>query len=115
MRLETWLGAFIATIALELPIVVAGTFPRLGWGSIALGLLLQGATHPALWFVLPQFEPYAAWLVFAEGLVVAVEAALIAGALWTKGAAPRQALLRGLVVSLLANSFSTGVGLALRG
>ena len=75
--MQQWLGAYLITCAIEIPIVIAMT-GGLGWRSrgprprlevAALAWALQ-LTHPVLWLVNPAF-PVAT--VIAELAVVAIE------------------------------------------
>lgn len=107
---ELWAAAFAGTLAVEVPIVVLGTHRKLGFvGSVAAGVGLQVLTHPALWFLLPTFEPYALWLVAAESLVTGVEAAALALGVRARGGSPAGAV----AVAVCANVASTVVGLVL--
>lgn len=111
---ELWAWAFAETVVLEVPLVVAACWSVLGWRGVPVALGLQVATHPALWYLFPRFEPYAAWLVVAEGSVTTVEAALLAAALRGVGEPWRAAVGRAVVVAVVANTVSTLVGLALQ-
>jgi hypothetical protein len=105
--IELWLRAFLWTLALELPIVYA-IFRHKKVSSLAIVgifLLANGMTHPALWFVMPRFSPYWLWILVAESLVTVGEAILYRRlhVSWRLA----------LFVSILANAFSTLVGLTL--
>jgi hypothetical protein len=76
--------------------------------AILIGLLLNGLTHPALWFLVPYFEPYYAWVAVMEILVFAIEAGLLFAlivrsgvslryAAWTAGAANSVSTLAGIL------------------
>ena len=55
-----WLEAFVLTCAIEIPIyalVLRRALPSLEW-RLLLAFGVQVATHPALWFVVPQWRPY---------------------------------------------------------
>lgn len=109
---DLWLLAFVGTVVLEAPIVVLATRRRLGAArSAVVAFALQALTHPALWYALPRFEPYALWLVWAEGCVTLVEGLALAVVLHSWGEPRRRALARGLSISLVANAFSTLIGL----
>ena len=109
---EGWLEAFIWTHALELPIYVALLRRHLQpwWAPVALALLASSVTHPTLWLIFPHVTSiaYVPRVVIAEAMVVVVEAGLIRAALGPGG------WRRAVSVSLLANAFSTVVGMALR-
>jgi len=111
-----WLRAFVLTCAIEIPVYTAVLWRP--WGGarrlaslLLLGFALQLATHPALWFLAPRFEPYATWVVVMELLVWAVEGGLVALALGGRPR-PRVALGWGLLASFAANLTSTLIGLA---
>ena len=107
-----WLVAFFWTCILEAPVYYLvlrrhfKSIPRL----LALTLLLNCATHPALWYAYPRFAPYWLWLIIAELSVATVEGLLIAIALRFRPSPPR-ALQIGLTASAAANLFSTVIGL----
>lgn len=110
-----WLEAFALTLAIEVPIYAALLRRCAGsWlAAIALGVVLQVATHPALWFLAPRFEPYWAWVVTMEVLVWLIEGVL-AGLAIKHPKGKRYALAYGLFASLCANATSTLIGLALQ-
>ncbi len=112
--------AFAWTVAIELPIYGALLRGRLGVGlAVAVGVLLQVLTHPALWYLFPRFSPYWAWVLVAESCVVAAEAVALAAVLtWAQSAGAAAPPARGsspwgyaLRVALVANVTSTCVGL----
>ena len=108
---ETWPWAFAATIVLETPIIALAVKRQLGVPrALGLAVLLQVLTHPVLWFVLPRFQPYWAWVLAAESLVVVAEAIALTVALRWTPMPWRQAAVRGLAISMLANVFSTAIG-----
>jgi hypothetical protein len=113
MFLSTWPSAFVATALVEVPIVVIATraTPWPAWRRAAIGMFAQLATHPIVWFVVPQIPGLdwrsalwlsELWAVFAEGCLYA---------LTLPGVRPWTAF--GL--SALANGASLGIGVALRG
>ena len=109
--LSLWAVAFAATVAIEAPLVAVATRRQLGPGrGLVVGIGLQGLTHPALWYAMPRFGPYEAWLVIAEGLVVTMEALALAVALVAAGQPRRAAALRGAAVAGCTNLVSTAVG-----
>lgn len=106
-----WLGAFVTTVAVEVPIAAlalgrAGvTLPR----GVGLGVFAQFATHPVLWFVLPVvLTERAVYVVVGEAAVTAMEAALYALA------APALGVRRAVLLSLVANGASVAAGQLLR-
>jgi hypothetical protein len=107
----TWPAAFAWTVAIELPLyaLLVGRRFRRWWTVCLLALGLNVATHPALWFVMPRFEPYWLWVLVAEACVVAVETLLLALAL-RRARAPTPLALA-FVAALVANAASTAAGL----
>lgn len=112
--MNAWLGAFLLTLALELPVYAAflrRALPGVG-STLLLVLLVNLATHPFLWWTYRPEGAHTLALLWLEARVVLVEAVLLhlAGhrrdASWPRGP---QALL----AALLANLLSVGVGLAL--
>lgn len=99
-----WAQAFVLTLLIEGPIYGVG-LRRAGlpWTQVlALILGVNLVTHPALWYVMPRFSPYWAWVLVAETGVTLTEGALIARQLgWA----------RGLGLAVLANTVSTVMGL----
>lgn len=109
-----WLIAFGATLLLEAPIVLwllRGVEKSLS-RRVVLLIAANLATHPLVWFFfrelplrrLDRLLLSEAWAFLAEGLLY--------GLLATGGARPRlrRSLVRGALVSLLANGFSWGLG-----
>lgn len=110
-----WLEAFALTLAIEVPIYAALLRRYAGswFGAVALGVALQVATHPALWFFAPRFEPYWAWVVTLEVVIWLIEG-LLAGLVIDHPKGKRYAYAYGLLASLCANATSTLIGLALQ-
>ncbi|MDP9036747.1 MAG: hypothetical protein M3O50_18255 [Myxococcota bacterium] len=108
MWLTTWRAAFLATVVVEIPIVVAGT-RHSGGGlrrRIALAFVAQWLTHPLVWFVSGHCSSL--WAIptlwCTELWAWLVEAGLYA--LCLPGFAP----IRAAGVSALANGASLGFG-----
>lgn len=100
----TWAQAFAWTLALELPVYVACLRRETGVvRAVVLVLLVNATTHPLIWLA-PRFDPFWAWLLVAEAIVVAVEASIIAAAM-------RRRFGLALAATFAANLFSTLVGL----
>jgi hypothetical protein len=106
-----WLLAFLVTVAVEAPIVLAltrGAETR-AWRRLALVVFAQLATHPLVWFVFP-------YIVGLRGGTAALLSELWA---WLAEAAFYALVLRGLGlpralgVSAVANGASVLVGVAL--
>ncbi len=108
----TQTGAFALTLAIELPVVLAGAWasgaPRAAWRWLPLVAVAASAlTHPVLWLVDPWLAPHVdrglRWgvletiIAVVEGLAYAYAAGL--------------GLRRGLALGFLANAVSFGVGL----
>jgi hypothetical protein len=73
------LPALLLTLAVEVPLYTAAlTVLRLAgpWRAVLLGVLVNLATHPALWLLLAP-HPGAAKLWTAEALATAIEAAIL--------------------------------------
>lgn len=106
-----WLIAFAITCAVEIPIYTAWLFRRVPrwWMALVAAFAFQVATHPALWYVFPYFEPYWAYVTVAETCVVLVEAALVVAVVRAKPT-PTRAIGLGLAASFTANAASTAVG-----
>ena len=97
--------AFLLTESIEIPIYLYGTRADgpLRW-RIAAAFGASAVTHPAVWFVFPALSlPYWAYFAAAETFAVAVEW------LYLRAFGVNNALL----LSLIANATSAGVGLAL--
>ncbi len=111
MWLTTWHAAFVLTVLVEIPIVVAAT-RHSGLGlhrRMALAFLAQWLTHPIVWFVSRHSSSLSAVeaLGCSELWAWLVEAGVYA--LFLPGLAP----LRAAGVSALANGASLGCGVLL--
>jgi len=106
----SWLAAFVWTFALEQPVYLMALrgFAARWWEPCAATLLLNLATHPALWAWALAVDPSPPQIAAAEGIVMLVEAALL-GALLRRRGSPHFAR-RGLVAAAAANAFSWGAG-----
>lgn len=108
--IDAWLLAFGLTVAVEVPIVMwllRGRAP----GRLRLALLVifaNLATHPVVWFVMPQlfYAGTAEYLVAGETWAIVAEAVFYG--LVVSGLSPTRAL----ATSLVANVASFLVGLA---
>lgn len=110
--IDMWAKAFVETCVIE-GAVHAVTLRRLiqPWWKLALvSVLLNLSTHPALWYVVPRFEPYLTWVAVAETGVWLVEGALLTAVLRRDDPTWRAAA-RGFGITLLANAISTLYGL----
>ncbi|MBT9559234.1 MAG: hypothetical protein IV100_24585 [Myxococcales bacterium] len=106
--LMLWAAAFVWTCAFEFPVyfaVLSRSRPeRSVLRIVVAALTAQWATHPALWYKVPRFDPYWAWVSVAEVGVTLVEILVvkrIAGVTW----------LQATLASVAANTFSTLAGL----
>lgn len=90
--------------------------------AIGLAIGLQLATHPALWYLAPRFEPYPLWLLSMEALVTLTEAAILGSVLYrTTRTASKTAARPGSIATALfalglaaiANTFSALIGLVM--
>ncbi|MCA9668751.1 MAG: hypothetical protein KC503_24325 [Myxococcales bacterium] len=113
--LSKWLVAFALTLAIELPLYWLLLRRALGDArALGVGVGVNLATHPALWYLMPRFLPYGLWLAVSETLVFVLEGLLVAFALRSRtplGTAA--ATTRGLGIALLVNAISTALGLLL--
>ena len=108
---QLWLTAFVWTCAIELPIYVGFLRRYFGrwWAPVLVAMGLNITTHPVLWFVVPQFQPYWKWVVCAE-LGVWVTETLLCTAVLSRMTSWRSALLQGALTAFVANLVSTLVG-----
>lgn len=114
--LRAWLGAFLFTQAVEVPIwayalrrqrdVPVGREPWPAWVVLATSFGASAITHPFVWFAFPRYAPggYEAMVVQAETFAVVVEA------IYTSAFGLRWAF----AWSLAANGASAGLGLLSR-
>ena len=99
-----WLSAFALTQIIEVPIYARALRGRRGRWLIAFAA--STLTHPFIFLVLPDLW-HGGWLSYvlaAEAIAVCVEAAW----LWRFG------VRRAVLITLIANALSTGIGLTLR-
>jgi len=103
-----WFAAFVLTVAIELPIAVwllrrAEPDPR---RRVALVVLANLATHPAVWYVFSQMFLVGTvdYLVAAEGWAIAAEAVFYVVSIRGLGGG------RAIVVAAVANGASFAVG-----
>lgn len=108
MPASGWIVAFVATVAIELPIVVyllRGAEPNL---TRAGGLVVFAnlATHPIVWFVISQLFLIGtvAYVVAAESWAVAIEA------VFYRIAIVDLSLGRAVLVAVAANTASFALG-----
>lgn len=105
MSLHDWLGAFVLTQMIEVPVYLlfSSTLPwnkRL-WFAFGASTI----THPIIWFALPWAAmPYAASVILAEAFAISVEA--IWGRAWH--------VRRPWMASLIANALSASIGMLVR-
>lgn len=106
-----WLVAFLITVAVEAPIVVALT-RRSGGGAprrFGLALFAQLATHPLVWFVFPRLVG----LTGRTSLLLSELWAWLAEAIFYALVFTDLPVVRALGISALANGASVAVGLLL--
>ena len=108
--LSAWLPAFVATIAIEAPII-GFAFRRVTDSLVAavvVFLFANLATHLAIWYVATQFlRPGSPeFFVVAEVWAIAGEALLF----WA--AIPRLSARRAAIAAVAANGISSALGLA---
>ena len=106
---RAWLLAFLITVAVEVPIVVALTRACQVSAArrTALAVFAQLVTHPLVWFVFPQIVGLTGRtsLLLSEGWAWLAETAFYAIAL------PGLSLSRAVAASAIANAASIAVGL----
>jgi hypothetical protein len=106
---SSWLGQFLLTLAIEVPLLVLLTrASRTDLGRrLLLAVFANLATHPVVWYVFPDLPIDFVWsLLLSEAWATATEAVfyrvVLDGLGWT----------RATLVSLAANGASFGAGLA---
>lgn len=107
----TWLAAFLFTIAFEMPVIAWGLWRAFPSGP-ALVLLTVGAstiTHPLLWYFVPAVETVDTRLLVAE-LIVALVEAIFLYLVWRCKGTGNAHFRHCILVSLLANALSFGLG-----
>lgn len=108
--MSTWLGAFILTQVVEVPIYTYGWLardgaPRSVWFVVVVAFAASCLTHPVLWLVFPHVAGvYWVKVAVAEALIVVAEAGFLTLA----------GLRRAFWWALLANAVSAGVAFAWR-
>jgi hypothetical protein len=107
--ISMWARAFAVTTGVEIWVAVPGLGRVAPRGRRAIAALIgQLATHPAVWFILPELHlPRTKFMLLAETWAVVVEALIYIFSL------PELPWGRALVVSVVANAASVGVGLLL--
>lgn len=108
-RPQLWLCAFLMTVAIEVPLVVALTRDAgARWPRRALfAFLAQVITHPVVWFVfpfLPGLTPTAAFITSELW-------ACLAELAWYAATRTAPSALRATAISALANGASLAAGL----
>jgi hypothetical protein len=108
---HAWLMAFVATVAVEAPIVVALTRGHSTpvWRRALIAIFAQLVTHPLVWFVFPRLVGLSgrSSLALSELWAWLAEAAFYAVVL------PGLSPARALGTSAIANAASILVGLAI--
>lgn len=108
---HAWLIAFLATVAVEGPLVVALTrgHPMPAWRRALIAIFAQLLTHPLVWFVFPRLVG----LTGRSSLALSELWAWLAEAAFYAVVLPGLSPARALAVSALANAASILVGLAI--
>jgi hypothetical protein len=108
---HAWLMAFLATVAVECPIVVALTrgHPTPAWRRALIAIFGQLVTHPLVWFVFPRLVG----LTGLSSLALSELWAWLAEAAFYAVVLPGLSPARALGVSACANAASILVGLAI--
>lgn len=106
-----WAKVFAITIALETPLYVLGLSKVMSpVRAVLASILVNLATHPVVWFVLPGvFPEQVHYALAAEAMAITVEAGLLFGAcLLFRG--NKKSLLWFLGLCFLVNAASTTLG-----
>jgi len=108
---HAWLMAFLATVAVEVPIVVALTrgHPTPAWRRTLIAIFAQLVTHPLVWFVFPRLVG----LTGRSSLALSELWAWLAEAAFYAVVLPGLSPTRALGASAIANAASILVGLAI--
>jgi hypothetical protein len=108
---HAWLMAFLATVAVEGPIVVVLTrgHPTPAWRRALIAIFAQLVTHPLVWFVFPRLVG----LTGRSSLALSELWAWLAEAAFYAVVLPGLSPARTLGISALANAASIMVGLAI--
>jgi hypothetical protein len=108
---HAWLMAFLATVAVEVPIVVALTrgHPTPAWRRTLIAIFAQLVTHPLVWFVFPRLVG----LTGRSSLALSELWAWLAEAAFYAVVLPGLSPARALGASAIANAASILVGLAI--
>lgn len=106
-----WFIAFLITVAVEVPIVVALTreYPMPVWRRALVAAFAQLVTHPLVWFVFPRLVG----LTGRSSLALSELWAWLAEAAFYSVVLPGLSPARALGVSALANAASIAAGLVL--
>jgi hypothetical protein len=115
--IAAWLDAFAFTQIVEVPVYVLAIrhAQRAGWSErprelesqVLLAFGASAITHPMVWYLIPRvvdpYRHYGEYVAFAESFAVLVEAFYLRSlhVVW---------LRRALVISLVANALSAGLG-----
>jgi hypothetical protein len=107
---HAWLMAFLATAAVEAPVVVALTrgHPMRAWRRALIAIFAQLVTHPLVWFVFPRLVG----LTGRSSLALSELWAWLAEAAFYAVVLPGLSPARALGISAIANAASILVGLA---
>lgn len=106
--IREWVIAFLATIALEAPLIFL-LLKKLPARRVLVAFLTANCTsHPFLWFALPIFEPYWFWVITAELSIIAYEGLVYCRVLWA-----HISVSKAIAASLAANALSCAVGVLL--
>jgi hypothetical protein len=106
-----WLTAYLLTVAIEMPVIAWGMRVAIPSGPalVALSFGASLITHPILWLCVPAVETVDARLLTAE-LAIALVEALFLCIVWTWRGVGSLSFKRCLVIALLANGLSFGLG-----
>ena len=108
-----WARAFALTLGVEVPLYF-WLLCKLGLrahSALGAALAANAISHPLLWFALPRFEPYVAFAVVGEAMVLVVEAVAIRA--WSSVFKPRLPWKNVIGVVVFVNAASMGAGLLL--
>ena len=105
-----WARAFALTLGIEVPLYF-WLLCKLGFrahSALGAAIVANAISHPILWFVLPRFEPYAAFAATGEAVVLVIETLVIMA--WSVAFKPRLRWKNVIGVVVFVNAASMAAG-----